>query len=57
MKDEFENRLSDMKTQYIGEKSEYQLKYEEVNTRLTKTNVKMSEIQNQNEAVSLFLTF
>ncbi len=57
MKDEFENRLSDMKIQYIGEKSEYQLKYEEVNTRLTKTNVKMSEIQNQNEAVSLFLTF
>jgi hypothetical protein len=55
MKDEFENRLSDMKTQYISEKSEYHLKYEEVQSKLNKTNAKIGDMQTQHESVRIYL--
>ena len=51
MKDEYESRLSDMKTQYVSEKSEYQLKYDELQSKMTKTNLKMNEIQKYHEKV------
>lgn len=44
MKDEYENRLQDMKSQYIAEKNEYQLRYNEVQAKYDKMNAKMTEV-------------
>ena len=40
MKDEYENRLADMKTQYVSDKSEYQLKCDELKFKINKTKFK-----------------
>jgi hypothetical protein len=43
MKDEFESRLADMKAQYVGEKSEYQLKCDDLQSKLRKSNTQVAE--------------
>lgn len=51
MKEEYENRLSDMRAQYISEKNEYQLKHNEIQAKYDKMSLKMSELTQYHERV------
>ena len=51
MKEEFESRLGDMKAQYVGEKSEYQLKLDELQSRLRKITSELTETKTYHEKV------
>ena len=53
MKEEYEVRLSDMRSQYISEKNEYQIRHNEVQAKYDKLSLKMSELTQYHDRVSL----
>jgi hypothetical protein len=45
LKEEFENRLAEMKTQKLAEINEYKYRYEEIQAKLTRATTKLNEVQ------------
>lgn len=55
MRDEFENRFNEWKTQYMAEKNDYKFKCEDLETKLTRANSKLAEVQKFHEKVKYII--
>lgn len=51
MKDEYENRFSDWKSQFMSEKNDVRFKCEDLQSKLNRANAKLSEVAKFHEKV------
>ncbi len=49
MRDEFENRFNEWKSQYMAEKNEYKFRCEDTEAKLTRANAKLAEVHKFHE--------